>query len=307
MNLPGPLGALRAHDLNQLELLLALLATRGVTQAANRLGLTQPAASKQLEKLRAAFADPLLVREGNRMVLTPRAQALLPQVEEALAAVSRVFAAQGPFDPAVARGRLRIGANDYVQAVLGGALLRRLRERAPGLVAEFRPVGMLHPEQLLGDGVVDLVVGPQWPNLALRDQRLYRDPFVCVLDGGARRPPRALDAAAFAALPMIDVSPSGTGMLRTLIERALGPVRRQVVATASSFLALPQLLRGTTLAALVPQRLLALYPAGALQRVELDFELPAYEVSLWWHNSTHADPLQRWLRAQLVELATAPR
>jgi DNA-binding transcriptional LysR family regulator len=307
MTPPPRYAALRDHDLNQLGALHALLSSRSVTQAAALLGLSQPALSKQLERLRAAFDDPLLVREGNRMRLTPRAQTLLPLVEAALAALSGVFTAQGPFDPALVRGRLRVGANDYVQAVLGAPLLRRLRERAPGLVPEFRPVGMLHPEQLLADGVVDLVIGPQWPNLALRDRRLYSDPFVCVLGADARVPARALDAAAFAALPMVDVSPSGTGMLRTLIERGIAGVQRRVVATASSFLALPQLLRGTGLAALVPQRLLDLYPPGVLQPAAVAFELPAYEVSLWWHNATHADPLQRWVRAQLVELAAEPR
>jgi DNA-binding transcriptional LysR family regulator len=307
MSSAAQLAALRSHDLNQLTVLQALLAAQSVTRAARQLDLSQPAISKSLERLRREFDDPLLVRDGNRMRLTPRAQELLPRVEAALDQLAGVFAAHdasGPFEPARARGRLRIGANDYVQLVLGARLLRRLRERTPQVTLEFRPVGMLHPEHLLTDGLVDIVIGPKWPNLSLRWQPLYRDPFVCVVGGDDRAVPARLDAAGFCALEHLDVSPSGIGMLRTLIDRALADlgVRREVRSMCSSFMAVPALLAGTRLAALVPQRMLALFPAGRVRVVELDFELPPYEVSLWWHNVTHADPLARWVREQLVAL-----
>lgn len=305
MTQPGALATLRTHDLNQLALLQALLATQSVTRAAKLLDISQPSLSKSLERLRREFHDPLLVREGNRMRLTPRAQELLPLVEAALAQVGAVFAAQGPFDPAAARGRLRIGANDYVQLVLGPALLRRLRAKAPQLVVEFRPVGMLHPEQLLTDGLLDLVVGPQWPNLSLRCEALYRDPFVCVVAQDNRRVPARLDLDAFCAAQHLDVSPSGIGMLRTLIDRTLAEQggRREVLTVASSFLTVPALLAGSGLVALLPRRILPLLPAGSLREVEVGFGLPAYEVSLWWHNVTHADPLTRWVRGELCALA----
>jgi DNA-binding transcriptional LysR family regulator len=303
------LGALRTHDLNQLTVLLALLTTQSVTKAAQQLELSQPALSKSLERLRREFDDPLLVRDGNRMRLTPRAQALLPQVDAALAQLTGVFSSHGPFDPVQARGRVRIGANDYVQLVLGARLLRRLRQRAPHLTVEFRPVGMLHPEQLLAEGLVDIVMGPKWPNLSLRCQALYNDPFVCVTGADNRRLGATLDVEGFCGQAHLDVSPSGIGMLRSLIDRALEAQggHREVLTVASSFMAVPALLAGSALVALVPQRVLALFPPGSVRVVELAFALPAYEVSLWWHNVTHADALARWTRSEIVEVARAGR
>lgn len=299
--------ALRAHDLNHLTVLQALLATKSVTQAARQLELSQPALSKSLEWLRREFDDPLLVREGNRMRLTPRAQELAPLVDAALDQVAQVFTAKGPFDPARARGRQRIGANDYVQIELGVPLLQRVLERAPLVRLEFRPVGLLQPEQLLAEGLVDLVVGPNWPNLSLRRQPLYSDPFVAVAAPGRRGAPARLDLEAFCALPQLDVSPSGAGLLRTLIDNALAAqgARRELSAMCSSFLAVPAMLARSDLVALVPQRIVARFAPGSVQVLDLDFGLPDYEVSLWWHNATHADPLARWLRDQLVELTKA--
>lgn len=302
---PATLAALRARDLNQLAVLQALLTTQSVTQAARMLDMAQPTLSKALERLRREFGDPLLLREGNRMRMTPRAQELLPLVEAALEQVGAVFATQGPFDPATARGRLRIGANDYVQLVLGIPLLRRLRARAPHLSVEFRPVGALHPEQLLVEGLLDLVIGPQWPSLSLRCEPLHRDPFVCVVGADNTQVPDQLDLDAFCAAEHLDVSPSGTGMLRTLIDRALSEQggRREVRTVVSSFMCVPALLSGSPLVAVMPRRLLALLPAGSVRQVPVAFELPCYEVSSWWHNATHGDPLWRWVRAELGALA----
>lgn len=151
---------------------------------------------------------------------------------------------------------------------------------------------------------MDIVVGPKWPNLSLRCRPLYSDPFVCVVGSDNRAVPERLDLEAFAALPHLDVSPSGVGPLRTLIERALADQagRRELRTLCSSFLAVPALLQVTGLAAVVPRRALALFPPGRVRQLTLEFDLPTYEVSLWWHNVTHADPLTRRVRAQLADL-----
>lgn len=302
---PSQMAALRLNDLNQLTVLFALLTTQSVTRAAEQLNLTQPALSKSLDRLRHQFDDPLLVRDGNRMRLTPCAQGLLPAVGAAIDQVSAVFSMRGPFEPRLARGRLRIGANDYVQLVLCGRLLRLLRERAPLVTVEFRPVGIGHPEQLLADGFVDLAIGANLLNIALRWQSLYADPFVCVVGPDSSSIPDRLTLEGFCELPHVDVSPSGTGLLGELIDRALAELggQRNVRHRCSSFMAVPAMLAGTGLAALVPRQVQALFPLGSVRVVDLEFDLPPYEVSLWWHNATNADPLASWVRCQLVELS----
>jgi len=297
--------ALRSHDLNQLAVLLVLLKARGVSAAARQLGISQPTLSKSLERLRRDFDDPLLVRVGNAMRLTPTAELLLPALEAALDQVSAVFSSVAPFDPARSRGRLRIAASDYVQIVFGARLLRRLRESAPLMTIEFRPVGIPDPERLLTDDLVDIAIGRSWPTQAVRQQRLYDDPFVCAVGRDNMRVPERLDIAGFCAQQHLDVSPTGTGVLRSFIDPALEALggRRQVQTSASSFMAVPELVTGTGLVALVPSRVVGKFPHGSVRLVTLAFDLPPYAVALWWHNTRHADPLNRWARGQIIELA----
>ena len=267
--------------------------------------MSQPAVSKCLDRLRREFDDALLVRDGSRMRLTPRAQELLPLLDAALRQVSAVFASQGPFDPVAARGRVRIGANDYVQLVLGTRLLHCIRTRAPQVTLEFRPVGMLHPAHLLADGMVDIAIGTDLHIPSLRCQPLYHDPFVCVASPDAPALPDRLDVAAFSELLHLDVSPSGIGLLRAMIDRALAELggRRELRCMCSSFMAVPAMLAATGLVTLVPRGVFRLFPPGSVRELALDFELPPYDVSLWWHNVTHGDALARWVREQLIELA----
>ena len=178
-----------------------------------------------------------------------------------------------------------------------------------GKIAELKSrMKAAEVELVLVDGVVDLIVGLKLPHLSLRTQPLCADPFVCLVGPDHAALPVRLPAAAFCELEYLDVSPSGTGLLGKAIDEALAgqALHRRVAATCSSFMAVPEMLRGTGLAALVPSRLLPLYSAGSVRYVALDFELPPYEISLWWHNVTHADPQVRWLRAELVALASAP-
>lgn len=300
--------ALRSRDLNLLTVLLVLLSTRSVTKAADALHLSQSALSKSLERLRREFNDPLLVRDGNRMRLTRRAEYLLPQLTASLEKIPSVFALNQSFDPAQARGHFRIGANDYFQHVLGGNLLRRVREAAPSLNLEFRSTGMLNLEQLLLEGFVDLVIGMRWNALTLRSQLLFEDRLICIV--GASHPPLPpkLDRAAFCALAHLEISPTGMALQRHTIDAALAEYgqRRNVVAMCSSFSVVPEMLRASGLATVVPDRLLTLFPRGSVRVVELEVELPKYEVCLWWHNIAHADSLSRWMRDQLIDLAPKP-
>lgn len=299
------LARLRSHDLNQLVALAALLRSAGVTGAAEALDVSQPAMSKTLARMRQEFEDPLLVREGNRMVLTPKALVLLPLVEAALEQVDQVFAAYGPFDPSAVNRHVRIAANDYLQQVVAPPLRALLREQAPRLVLEFGPVGMLQPELLLSRGIVDLIIGLTHVNADLRSVPLFQDEFVCVACPRNRALPDVLDVATFSAQPQLDVSPSGVGLLPAILDKAIGEQggRRAVVASISTFLGVPDMLAGTDMLALVPRRVLKCVPEGAVRVLELGFSMEPFAVSLWWHNSTHSDPLSRWMREQIVRLA----
>ncbi len=298
--------SLRQHDLNQLVALSALLQARSVTDAANRLGVSQPAMSKSLDKLRREFNDPLLVREGNEMRLTPKAQALLPLTDEALERLGLVFEAQGPFDPALARGQVRIAGNEHAQTLFGPRLLRRLRTQAPGIVLEFTYVGMPHPRHLLSERLVDIIIGVTIASAEdMRSQPLHKDEWVCVASASNTALPARLDLATFCAQPHLDVSPLGTGMLHVSLDHALSEIggSRRVVASVSSYRSVPCMIAGTDLLAVVPRRLLEELPQGAIRKLSLEFDLPPFELLMWWHNSTQHDEKFRWLRQCVIDAA----
>lgn len=299
------LATLLRHDLNQLVALSELLSHASVSRAAEALDMAQPTMSKSLARLRQSFDDPLLVREGNAMHPTPFARDLAIKVQAALTSLSEIYDPPRPFDPATMQGTLRIGGNDYIQAVVGVPFMRQMREIAPYVNIAFRAVGSLYAEQLLVEERCDIVVSTAFPSVALRCQKTFSDPFVCVIDAENADVPRRLDLDGFLALPQVDVSPAGTGMLRAMLERTHRRFKneRKIVSTITSFSVLPAFLKGTNIAALIPERALRALPPGSLRRVELDFELPAYDVCIWWHSKTHTDPFLRWARNELAKVS----
>jgi DNA-binding transcriptional LysR family regulator len=302
---PRQLLRLRTRDLNQLVALAALLRSASVTEAANAMEISQPAMSKILFRMRQLFEDQLLVREGNRMMLTPKAQALLISIDAAMESLDQVYAARETFDPAAISRHIRIAANDHLQQLFAAPLYALLTKLAPNITIEFGPVGMLEPQHLLSKGIVDLIIGISQYSSDLRSMHLYEDEFVCIAGSGNLSCPDVLDLHNFSSREHLDVSPSGLGMLRAAHDqcvRALGGQRR-VVASISTFLGVPGILAQSNLLALVPKRSLACMPVGSVRVLQLDFPLSTYSVSMWWHNSTHGDPLNRWLREKIAEVS----
>lgn len=300
------LQALHRKDLNQLVSLAALLTSGGVSRAADVLDVAQPTMSKALMRLRETFGDPLLVRDGNAMHLTPFASELVLKLQSVMEAVDSLYHPSGPFSPDTVKGWLKIAANDYVQSVLGLAFVRRMRDVAPNLHIEMRPVGALYPEQLLEEGIVDIVLSAVYTNFNLHHKKMIADPFICVADAANRDIPDRLSLDEFLKLPQIDVSPSGTGLLRRYFERAQRRFKdeRDIVSVLTSFASLPEMLSGSAAVSLMPSRMLPLLANGSLRKIDIDFDLPAYDISIWWHPRTNTDPMMQWCRSELIKLAS---
>src|SRR5919205_1499963 len=169
-------------DLNLLVSLQALLEQRGVTRAAQRLGLSQPALSASLARLRRHFGDELLTRAGNEYRLTPLAVQLGELARLALSGVERVFTAQTEFDPASSTREFSLLISDYGVAVLGDTLAALLAEEAPSARLRFianTPSSVDRAEQVLLS--TDLLVLPHGFVSDLSHQDLYRDEWVCLV------------------------------------------------------------------------------------------------------------------------------
>lgn len=289
------------NDLAALATLDALLQEVSVTRAARRLGLSTPAVSHALSRLRDRFDDPLLVRAGRSMVLTPRAEALKPVVHDAIAAAGRVFADDDDFAPERMRREMTLSVTDYVLLVFGGAFDEAVRAEAPGLDLRFIPNAVDDAERLRA-GETDLAVGiyGELPP-ELKTRPLITDRFVCVV---RRRHPlvkRRLTLDQFAALEHIQVAPRGRpgGYVdEMLAERGM---KRRVARAVPYFQVALELVASSDRVLTVSERIARrLAPALELDIHEPPLPLEPFALSLVWHPRFDADQGHRWLRERLL-------
>ena len=290
-------------DLNLLVALDALLAERNVTRAARRLGLSQPALSAQLARLRDLFGDPLFLPAQRGVTPTARAIELEAPVRQALDQVHGVLAGGRSFDPATANLTVAIAGSDYVQLAVIAPLVLDLRVRAPRLRIAIRQLDGNVLGQQMEAGVVDLaVMTPSTAPPALRTRRLFHERYVTI---ARRRHPRLrgkLTLDDFTALDHVVVSPRGGG-LSGPVDTALGKLgrERRIAVSAASFLFVPELVARSDLIATVPERLVR-ERADRLQVLEPPLPVEGFTIGLVWHERTHRHPAHRWLRERVRTL-----
>lgn len=294
-------------DLNLLRALQALLAERHVTRAAARLGITQPAMSHALARLRTTLADPILVRTPAGMAPTPRAEAIGASLERVLAEVAELVATPDAFDPATSTRRFRIATSDYIELVLFPKLLARVWEEGPSIDVRVVNLGLTMGDHLT-QGEVDLGIGPLGAFRSLprgtKAQKLFDDEFVCVLREDHPFAKRRMTLDDFCALPHALVSPSGqSGSYVDAALAKLGRTRR-VAVELPHFLVAPHIVRETDVVLTLAKRLAdVLAPMLGLRRVPTPIEVPGFTMSMVWHERNHADPAHVWLRGALTKVA----
>ncbi len=297
------LRTLSGLDLNLLVLVQALLEERHVTRAAARTGTSQPAMSRALARARELFGDPLLVRAGGTYQLTPRAQALLPRLEEMLQSASELLR-PAAFDPRSAKGAVRIATPDVVAFLLVPSLLRRFAERAPGLDLElvrWEPdwPGLVHR------GEVDLAVGfPSGTEPDLHARPLFESDWAVVLRRGHPALRKRWTPELYASLDHVTVALAGRGALRVDDVLTRLGLTRHVALRVPYPLLTPFLVAETDLVLTIVRWLaVRLSKQAGLVVRRPPVPLPRVGVPLVWHDRVHYDPRQKWVRQQLVEAA----
>jgi len=295
---------IRAVDLNLLKAFDALMNERAVTRAAGRIGLSQPAMSHALSRLRSLFADDLFVRTRTTMEPTARAREIAPLIGAAIEHIEAALSLGVGFDPARSAAIFTAGMAEYAEVALVGQLAQGFAREAPGATLRLLPASGTEIVEGLDRGLIDVAVAYLQNLPAHIDSTvLLRDPFVVVARKGHPVTAEPLSLETYAAQHHVLVSPRGTisGALdRILVDFGL---KRRLALLVATYLAVPAALAGSDLVATVPNRTarqIAATSEIAIMLLPIDF---AMTVSMAWHRRAASDPAQTWFRSMLLEAA----
>lgn len=298
---------LERMNLNLLVPLATMLQTRNVTRAAEQLHLSQSAMSAILARLRTAFGDPLLVKSGREMALTPYAEGLVAPLQAILGDIDQLFSHRPRFDPRQDRRTFTIIASDYSALFLIRPLLEQLESDAPEVSLDVHPLQDDYADRIKADEADLLVISEQLCSEYLPDfprRAMFRDRFVAAAWSQNESLTERTTREDFRLLRFAQYV---TGQRPNLADKALddlGVVRQIEVRTASQLL-VPFLLTGTPLVALIPERLARATQAVAdLRVVDPPVPLPGISDACTWHPRRSEDPAHQWLVQRLSELAS---
>ena len=296
---------LTSIDLNLLVAFDALAREHNVTLAADRVGLSQPAMSNALARLRKKFNDPLFVRTTAGMQPTPYAQGLAGPIARACELLEAALSADAGFDPMSSNKLVTFYLSEVGELVFLPKLLLGLQSRAPRIGVKVRraPEKGLQDAMAAGDG--DLAIGI-FPNLksGFYQQRLYSDKFVCIVRRDHPTIRSSLSLDQYVATLHAVVASTGTGH-DTALEQILWKQRlhRQIAVSVPDFLVLPTIVEQTDAIATIPSRMAAgLQGRRNLRVLESPVRFPRIEIRQHWHERYHHDAANKWLREFVAQL-----
>ena len=301
-------------DLNLLIALDVLLREKNVTRAAERVHLSQPAMSAALHKLRKYFDDPLLVRVGREMQLTPRGLFLLEPVREALLRIQATLGTHPIFTPGTAQREFTIIVSEEAVPGFLPAILRRMAAEAPGIRCRIELISQTALARL-EYGEADLCLCLEHLRLydvreypqSLRMVRLRPVRWICAVDRNHPGIGDTLSAEQYRALPHVFGRPSGYTASAEELVRRLFDIDLTVHLTVPSLLHLPYVLEGTSYIATLPERVAQMSAAAAdIKTFPLPFPVPEQHEILLWHKRHEPDPAHAWLRDLIVSVAGLP-
>ncbi len=291
-------------DLNQLVLFQQLMVERRVSKVAENLGLSQPAVSNSLARLRRLFGDDLFVRTPTGMMPTPFAEQLAEPIGYALGMIHSGLNQHSRFDPARAKRSVTIGMTDIGEIVFLPKLIERLRREARGVSLSTVRTTATNLREDMEAGRVDLAIGPL-PQLkaGFFQRRLFSQRYVCLFRTGHALDRKELSLEDFRTAEHLVIVSAGTGhdKVDELIRQA--GVDRNVRLTVPHFVSVGHLLRSTDMVATVTERL----AHSLVDPFDLTFrphpiDLPEIGINVFWHAKVHRSPAHQWLRGVVFDL-----
>ena len=295
---------LKDIDLNLLVVFNQLLVERGVSKVAASLGLSQPAVSNALARLRKLTGDALFLRTTKGMEPTPFAQQLAEPIAYALGLIHSAVNQRTSFDPATAKRSFTVGVTDIGEIYFLPKLMEELAKVAPGVtMSTVRNASVILRDEM-ETGHVDLAIGllPQL-KAGFFQRRLFKQRYVCMFRSGHGLDKRKVSLSEFSSADHVVVVSEGTGhgKVDELMER--GGVERNVRLTVPHFVAVGHILQHSDMVATVPERLAqALAAPFGLAYVKHPASLPEIAINMFWHAKYHKDPANEWLRNLVFRL-----
>ena len=293
------------YDLNLLPTFSALMEERNVTRAAERLGITQPALSNALMRLRTTLQDPLFIRERYGMQPTQKALELAPVIAAALATLDDVVLGQQAFDPSKAELLFTVAPNSYVEFVLMPAVVAKLREVAPNIKLRLTPFGSDLAETGVVSGSTAMVLGrivDPPDNLVV--QHMMEDGLACVVRADHPQVEESLTRQQYEQMRHVNMLPPGrlrAGLFQALDRQGL---KRDVAVSVTHFLAIPELIAVTDYCSTLPKLICRFLARDKrLKVLPSPVDLGTFPVEMAWHVRYRHDPAHRWLRTLIADVA----
>jgi DNA-binding transcriptional LysR family regulator len=309
MNKAGRTVSFNNFDLNLLRVFDAILQTRSVTTAASNLHLTQPAVSKQLNRLRELLEDPLFVRTNDGMAPTPRAEALAGPIRQALSEVRNAIEQQLGFDPGTSDRTFRIFMNDVGQMALLPRVLAVIVKEAPLVNIQTVQIPTQRMRSVgLESGDVDLAVGYfEEFDGSMHRQVLFEEHYVGMVRAGHPTIHDVLTFEQFLQSPHLVYQPSGGGhgSQENFVDKAFwqAGVERRVAVRLGHAVGISAMVSHTDWLVIVPQMLAqACANLVDVSILDLPIEIPRFQIAQYWHDRFHTDPGSRWLRSIFARL-----
>lgn len=291
------------YDLNLLRTFSALMAERSVTAAGQRLGLTQPAVSGSLAKLRRLFDDPLFTRTRYGIAPTPKAEAIAPIVQKALEDLDTVIQGEGEqtFEPHTSTRRFCIATNPYFECVLVPRLTQIVSQQTVQLT--LVPIGTEADANLNG-GIAELALSRfEHPPQQVTRQVILQDRFVCIVRAGNPYVGDRLTINAYETMKHVLVT--STSRLKSGVFTFLNSqsIRCEFAIAVSHFLAVAPIIATTDYCATLPKRIAQQYLGNPTYRIfEPPIDFGQFSMHMVWHPRYDNDSGHQWLRGLIQDL-----
>ena len=295
---------LRDIDLNLLVIFNQLLIDRRVSTTADKLGLSQPAVSNALKRLRTLLKDELFVRTARGMEPTPYALHLIEPIGYALSTLQNALNQRDSFDPATSERTFTLGVTDIGEIYFMPTLMAMLSNEAPNIKISTLRHNTGHLSDDMAAGNVDIAIG-LLPSLTTGffQRRLFKQRYVCLFRQGHPTARNPISLAQYKSLPHVGVTSTNTGHSEVDEWMTRKGISRDIHLHVPHFVAVGHILQSSDLIATVPERF-AQKCSGPfqLETSPLPFKLPEIAINLFWHAKYNREPANMWLRQRIIEL-----